>query len=159
MGGVDRGGGGAGGGGEAYSDAIAMWASRAAALRRGAARTIFRNMRFALSDSAAPLITPKSSLTLIEPLLSSSASLMRSKTSISHFSTLPSPSVSGLREEMGMPPLAASLTSLDICTRRKAMGGVITWFVCAQLVLNSEAASYAIGWSMGVICNRVVNEG
>ena len=69
-----------------------------------------RNSFFARSDSAAPLMTPKSSLTLIEPLLSSSAALMRSKTSTSHFSTLPSPSVSGLSDAMGIPPFAASLT-------------------------------------------------
>ena len=56
----------------------------------------------------------RTSFTEMAPDLSSSAFLMRSKTSISHFSTLPSPSVSGLREVMGMPPLEASLTSSDI---------------------------------------------
>ena len=58
--------------------------------RADAAKKRRRKRRFCRSASAAPLMTPKSSFTLMEPLLSSSADLMRSKTSSSHLSTFPS---------------------------------------------------------------------
>ena len=59
--------------------------------RPAATKKSLRKSFFCRSDSAAPLMMPKSSLTEIAPLLSASASLIRSKTSTSHFSTLPSP--------------------------------------------------------------------